>query len=387
MIAFFGDLANQQIPPVLNFEFGQHVSVLNLEGPVYGASTIADKYPLKAGPRLKSSHNFLKSFKSDSGKWVFSLANNHIFDFGDMGLSSTFDSLSQNGISYLGAGTSMKEATKALNIEVAGVGITLISCADQGFGYSRHNCSGFALNGNWVQLRIVAALEQKRIPIVLYHGGVEDFSLPSPLTKDLFESWADFGAKLIIGTHSHVPQPIVKYRESIICYGLGNFLVNPRDWPEISEVNLSSLCLLFNPVDLSFSIQQLWCGLNDADTIEVKPRKFTEELNNRLEVAAEIIDDRNLHSAVWQEMCMEIKSLWLGKHFLFSLITEIAPSTLQRLPYIGKLFRIPFALDSIAWSVHREMLITLSELKNHIHPDERTLKSTEYWSIIKGKRD
>ena len=304
-----------------------------------------------------------------------------------MGLSSTFDSLSRSSIGYCGAGISSEEATKALDIEVDGVGITFISCADQGFGYSGHNYSGFALNGNWVQLKIISAIEQKRIPIVLFHGGVEDFSLPSPSTKDLFESWVDFGAKLVIGTHSHVPQPLVKYRESIICYGLGNFLVDPLDWPDVSEVNLSSLCLLFNPVDLSFSIKQLWCSLNDAGTIEVKPRKFTEELNNRLVVAAEIIDDRNLHSAVWQEMCVEIKSLWLRKHFFFSFINEIVPSAIQRLPYIGKFFRIPFALDSIAWSVHREMLITLSELKYQIRPDERTLKSAEYWSVIKGKRD
>ena len=387
MIAFFGDLANQQIPPVLNVEFGQQISVLNLEGPIHSDLMPAAKYPPKAGPRLKSSQNFLEGFKRESTNWVFSLANNHIFDFGEMGLSSTFDSLSRNGINYCGAGISSEEATKTLDIDVDGVGISFISCADQGFGYSGHNHSGFALNGNWVQLKIVAAIKQKRIPIVLYHGGVEDFSLPSPSTKDLFESWADFGAKLVIGTHSHVPQPIVKYGESIICYGLGNFLVDPLDWPAISEVNLSSLCLLFNPMDLSFSIQQLWCGLNNAGTIEVKSRRFTEELNKRLEVAAEIIDDKNLHSAVWQEMCIEIKSLWLRKHFIFSFINEISPSALQRLPYIGKFFRIPFALDSIAWSIHREMLITLSELKNHIRADERTPKSAEYWSVIKGKRD
>ena len=88
-----------------------------------------------------------------------------------------------SGISYCGAGNSEEEATKAINFEVDGVGITFISCADQGFGYSGHRRSGFALTGNWVQLKIIAAIEQKRIPIILYHGGVEDFSLPSPLTR------------------------------------------------------------------------------------------------------------------------------------------------------------------------------------------------------------
>ena len=152
-------------------------------------------------------------------------------------------------------------------------------------------------------------------------------------------------------------------------------------------MNLSSLCLLFNPVDMSFSIRKLRCGLNDVGAIEVKSKAFTEELNSRLEIAAEIIANKNMHIAVWQEMCIEIKSLWLRKHFLLSFINEIVPRALQKLPYIGKLFKIPFFLDSIAWSIHREMLITLSELKNHIQTDERTLKSSEYWSVIKGKGD
>ena len=156
---------------------------MNLEGPIHSDLTTAGKYPPKAGPRLRSSHNILKSFKRDSSNWVFSLANNHICDFGAEGLTSTFNSLSMSGISYCGAGNSEEEATKAINFEVDGVGITFISCADQGFGYSSHRRSGFALTGNWVQLKIIAAIEQKRIPIILYHGGVEDFSLPSPLTR------------------------------------------------------------------------------------------------------------------------------------------------------------------------------------------------------------
>ena len=385
MIAFFGDLANQQSPPVLNVEFGQQMSVLNLEGPIHSDLLLAEQYPPKAGPRLKSNYKMLQSFNRKSMNWVFSLANNHIFDYGKIGLTSTFDSLSMNDIGYCGAGISVDEATRELNFEVDGVGLTLISCADQGFGYSGYNRSGFALSGNWVQLKIVAAIEQKRIPIVLYHGGVEDYSLPSPITKDLFESWADFGAKLIIGTHSHVPQPIVKYREAIICYGLGNFLVDPVDWPELSRTNLSSLCLLFNPLDMSCSIQQLQCSLNDYGAIEVNLKPFTEELNNRLKVAAEIVADKSLHAAVWQEMCMEIKSLWLRKHFVYSFINEIVPPALRRIPYIGKFFKIPFALDSIAWSMHRDMLITLSEMRNGIEPNQRSPKSSEYWSVIKGK--
>ena len=385
MIAFFGDLARQLNPPVLNIGFGQQISILNLEGPIFDPKEINDVLPLKAGPRLYSCSAILKSFIDDKSSWIFSLANNHSIDFGEAGLLATLESLTKSDIRYCGAGRNRQEATQVTKLEVNGVGIAIISCADRGFGYATTSEAGFALEGNWVFNEINSAIQGNLLPVVLYHGGVEDFSLPSPYTKQLFESWADLGAKLVIGTHSHVPQPIVKYGSSVICYGLGNFLVNPDEWQKSGDAALSSLGLVFDPVSEEFIVHHLRVLLNEYGEIEVSQAAFSNDLVHRLNVCRDILNDSELHMAVWQEMCNYVKSSWLMKHFVYAFVTEIAPSVFKRIPYFGKFFRIPYAIDTLAWSTHREMLLELSSIRNGAAKNRRSEISSTLWSVVKGK--
>jgi hypothetical protein len=385
MIAFFGDLACQLNPPVLNIQFGQQLSILNLEGPILDPKILKSKLPLKAGPRLYSGAAMLKSFFEDKPSWIFSLANNHSIDFGEEGLVTTLETLTETNIRYCGAGKNKEEANKALQIEVNGVGIAIISCADRGFGYATTDGAGFALEGNWVFQEIVLAKENKLVPIVLYHGGVEDFSLPSPYTKQLFESWADLGAKLVIGTHSHVPQPVTEYRNSLLCYGLGNFLVDPNDWRKSGSAAVSSLSLVFDPISEDFTVHHLKVAINKSGEIEVSPSAFSNELVHRLKVCSDILKDPELHTAVWQEMCIAVKSSWLTKHFVFAFVTEIAPSMFKKIPYFGKFFRIPFAIDTLAWSTHREMLLEISSMRSGTAKNHRNQLSSNLWSVVKGQ--
>lgn len=385
MIAFFGDLARQFDTPVLNIDLGQQISILNLEGPILDPKELNDVLPLKAGPRLYSSSAMLKSFTDNKSLWIFSLANHHSIDFGEAGLLATLESLTKSDISYCGAGRNKQEATQVTKLEVDGVGIAIISCADQGFGYATTSEAGFALEGNWVIHEIISARKNNLLPIVLYHGGVEDFSLPSPYTKQLFESWVDLGAKLIIGTHSHVPQPIIQYGSSVICYGLGNFLVNPDEWQKSGDAAQSSLGLVFDPVSEEFTIHQLRVLINENGETEVSQVGFSNELVHRLNVCCDILKESELHMAVWQEMCNDVKSSWLMKHFVYAFVTEIAPRVLRRIPYFGKFFRIPYVIDTFAWSTHREMLLELSSIRNGAARDRRNEISSTLWSVVKGK--
>ena len=384
MIAFFGDLARQLNRPVLNIDLGQQISILNLEGPIFDPKELNDDLPLKAGPRLYSNAKMLRSFIESNSSWIFSLANNHSIDFGEEGLLKTLELLDESDIGYCGAGKNKKAALEVLQIEVNGVGLAIISCADRGFGYATVNDAGFALEGNWIFQAIVLAKEKKLVPVVLYHGGVEDFSLPSPYTKLLFESWADAGAKLVVGTHSHVPQPITEYGNSILCYGLGNFLVEPNDWRKADNATMSSLSLLFDPISEDFTVHHLKVDLNRSGEIEVSPSAFPNELVHRLKVCSDILRDPELHIAVWQEMCNAVKSSWLTKHFVFAFVTEIAPSMFKKIPYFGKFFRIPYAIDTLAWSTHREMLLEISSMKSGAAKNRRSQLSSDLWSVIKG---
>jgi poly-gamma-glutamate synthesis protein (capsule biosynthesis protein) len=62
------------------------------------------------------------------------------------------------------------------------------------------------------------------IVIVICHCGVEYIPFPPPYVAGAFQRIVDCGAHLVIGHHPHVPQGIQIYKNTPICYSLGNFI-------------------------------------------------------------------------------------------------------------------------------------------------------------------
>ena len=68
--------------------------------------------------------------------------------------------------------------------------------------------------------------------IVIYiHWGIEESSYPSKDDVLIARKLIQSGADIIIGSHAHAPQSIEKYKNGIIAYNLGNFLM-----PELKNV-------------------------------------------------------------------------------------------------------------------------------------------------------
>ncbi len=53
---------------------------------------------------------------------------------------------------------------------------------------------------------------------------------PLPKQQEIFRKIADLGAKFVVGTQAHQPQQIKLYKDSVILYGLGNFLFDQIFW-------------------------------------------------------------------------------------------------------------------------------------------------------------
>jgi hypothetical protein len=166
---------------------------------------------------------------------------------------------------------------------------------------------------------------------------------------------------------------------------LGNFLVDPNDWRKSDNAAMSSLSLVFDPISEDFTVHHLKVAINKSGEIEVSPSAFSNELVHRLKVCSDILKDPELHTAVWQEMCIAVKSSWLTKHFVFAFVTEIAPSMFKKIPYFGKFFRIPFTIDTLAWSTHREMLLEISSMRSGTAKNHRNQLSSSLWSVVKGQ--
>ncbi|MGH2687659.1 MAG: CapA family protein, partial [Actinomycetota bacterium] len=63
--------------------------------------------------------------------------------------------------------------------------------------------------------------------VVMVHWGTEGSALPDPAQVRLAHQLVDAGAAAVIGSHPHVLQPVIRYRDAVVAYSLGNFVFSP----------------------------------------------------------------------------------------------------------------------------------------------------------------
>ncbi|MEK7481019.1 MAG: CapA family protein, partial [Patescibacteria group bacterium] len=62
------------------------------------------------------------------------------------------------------------------------------------------------------------------IVVVSFHFGEEYQKEPTERQRNLAHAAIDAGAKIVIGHHPHVIQPIEEYHGGVVAYSLGNFI-------------------------------------------------------------------------------------------------------------------------------------------------------------------
>mgnify|MGYP001560646146 CR=1 FL=1 len=165
---------------------------------------------------------------------VVSLANNHVLDFGPVGLADTLSVLDEVNILRPGAGSNNAEAyaprvlTLDNGIRVAFVSATAV--VPGGFAASADR-PGVA-DAKWAIPRVLAAVRAAAagndVVVVSVHWGIERETCPSQDQRALASDLIEAGANLILGHHPHVLQPIETFDRTVIAYSLGNFAWHPR---------------------------------------------------------------------------------------------------------------------------------------------------------------
>lgn len=202
--------------------------VVNLEDPLTTSSTnFKQAIPLKANPTYT---HVLK----DNKVVVACLANNHIMDYGDKGLTDTISALQSNGINYTGAGENLDQATKPVYLDIKGRKITILNFMDNttftGFLPSEMpaatvNSPGYApADWNIIKKSIDESKKNSDITVIVFHYGNEYSIIPNNYQIDLSHKCIDEGADIVIGSHPHVIQEIESYNGKPIFYSLGNFV-------------------------------------------------------------------------------------------------------------------------------------------------------------------
>ena len=197
------------------------LNIVNLEAPV----TDSESKIIKTGPHLKVKQENVKNVLKELNVKVLSLANNHILDYDEQGVKDTLSFCRKNNLEVVGAGMNLEEASKSLYIDTAEGKVAIINFAENEWASATDKSAGanpMDIIENVKQIR--QAKKQAEFVFVIIHGGHEYYNLPSPRMQKQYRFYAENGADLIVGHHTHCISGNEVYRGVPIYYSLGNFL-------------------------------------------------------------------------------------------------------------------------------------------------------------------
>lgn len=319
-------------------EFDVHVSgslLANLEAPFLHT---AHKYRpcLKAGP-----HIWTNSLPEIDGDMIFTLANNHMMDYGVEGLQSTLSQLNSNHIFTVGAGENASEAHKPLIYHEKDICYGILGCCEAQFGIAHNSQAGVAEFNASIYREIQILKQQVDIVIVSIHAASEMCPWPSPRCQSTYRSLVDAGAHIIHGHHAHIPQGYEYYQHGIIFYGLGNLCVNPAGWSQYPNALWSVTADLHaNKDHISAEIVPVTIKLgNDKLHVQVCDQPECQHALQYLEQCNKFLEDRELLEGLWQENSIRLFSNryaeWLGvkKQQSPTISSSIFQSLLKRIGF------------------------------------------------------
>ncbi|HOX21715.1 MAG TPA: CapA family protein [Candidatus Paceibacterota bacterium] len=171
---------------------------------------------------------------------ILSLANNHMLDFGQKGLSNTLKILDENKIQYIGAGENYQEAHQYKILEKNDIKIAFLAYNDNDVilatNEATENRPGTAfMDLGALKMDLAEAKKSADFVIISIHSGTEYEENPNNRQIKFAHAAIDSGANLVIGHHPHVVQPIEKYENGYIFYSLGNCVFDQAWSKETTE--------------------------------------------------------------------------------------------------------------------------------------------------------
>jgi poly-gamma-glutamate synthesis protein (capsule biosynthesis protein) len=165
-----------------------------------------------------------------AGVDVVTMANNHVLDYGQVGLADTLDNAHRAGFPFVGIGHNAAEAFAPFYTTVKGVKIAVLAFSqvhELEFTWAaKDDRPGVAMALDLA--RAVAAVRAARaaadLVIVFNHWGQEGNSCPTSEQKTFASRLAVAGADMIVGSHAHTLQGSGWMGRTFVAYGLANFV-------------------------------------------------------------------------------------------------------------------------------------------------------------------
>lgn len=313
----------------------------------------------KCGPNLIAPSDSINGYKQ-LGVDFLTLANNHIMDQSEHGLTSTESILDKAGIAHAGSGENLHEASKPYVAEISGIRIGIYCCAEHEFSIAGELKPGANPFDPLESLDHISELKKNcDFAICLYHGGKEHYRFPSPCLQKTCRKIAEKGADLVVCQHSHCIGCEEKWHESTIVYGQGNFLFDHSDsefWKTslliCIDINSTGMCIEYKPIIKNGG------GVKSPDPFEAE--RILNEFHRRSE---EIIENGFIEKE-YKKIADEIIGSYLisvdsfGSSFYFRVFNKIFGHRLGPILVSKKLQKSRERLiNQFACEAHRELIL------------------------------
>ncbi len=195
----------------------------------------------------------------DLGVDMVSLANNHAYDYGPDALLDTLDTLNEAGITYVGAGKDLAEASETKFVELDGLRTAFISgtrveWVELTKGATEDSPGVFrTVDPTLLYQRVREAREKADLVIVYIHWGIEAVDYLEEYQETVGKGLIDAGADAVIGDHTHCLQGLEMYKGKPIIYSLGNYWFNART----QDTALAELHVTGTKSDYTLTLQYL----------------------------------------------------------------------------------------------------------------------------------
>lgn len=228
------------------------------------------------------------------------MANNHCYDYGEVGLQDTLQTLKHAGISCVGAGTTLDAAMRPYYFVYDDLVIAYVAASNAEVNQKTPQAtasSGGVLLCYEPALfleTVRAASENADIVIANVHWGTEYSNYTVEEQHQLAYDILDAGADAIVGSHPHVLQGIEYYQGKPILYSLGNFWFNEKTmytclYELEIDTNAKEICgVRFTPATQK--------GCQTIIATEYKDQRKIWDFEEKLSFDVEIDDEGYVHS-------------------------------------------------------------------------------------------
>lgn len=206
------------------------IAVGNLE------TTLAGKERGYSGYPCFNSPDELALDLKEMGIDILTTANNHCLDTGYTGLVSTLDTLDRYEISHTGTSRSIEEQNIILFKDLEGIKTAFLCFTYGTNGIPIPNGREYSVNlidKDFIKNQLEKAKEEgAELICVSMHWGAEYRIKQTKEQEELAEFLIKNGADIILGNHSHVPEPMEMKtvtledgttKEGFVIYSMGNF--------------------------------------------------------------------------------------------------------------------------------------------------------------------